>query len=647
MKPTIPRRLKILLPFVFGVSCLTACQSQPPVASQPDRPASLDTAVTAEQSGQPVIAAHEYLRLAQAAPIPQRQDYQLKAVAALLQAGQIGEARTQIANIGVNGLDPAFGVRKQTLLARINIAEGKSDQALRLLNQAEKTRALDPTLLAQIYRVRAQAEGALGNTANAVRALIARERFIVGDTDVQANQNEIWALLTLQDRAAMEKERALTRDPIARAWLDLAVLVREHAAGSVALALALDEWKKANPNHPALNGVFPMLAGTAPGLIRPPRTIALLLPLTSDYGNAARAVHDGFMAMDRANTSADKPEVRVYDIGANAAEAPAMYARALQEGAQFIVGPLGVEAAQQVVGANAPMVPTLLLSHVEREAGGDVPLIQFGLPPEQEAVQAAERAFLDGRRQAALLYADTNVNQRLVAAFREHWTRLGGTIVAEQIYPLGAAEYSAPVKQLLNIPASEARRQALESRLRTKLKFEPRAREDVDAIFLAADAKHARLIKPQLNYFRASHVPVYTTSQVFSGKPDPANDADLDGLMFGDMPWMLVKDGKIAGLRERLQGGSAYANTPLDRVYALGVDAYAIIPHLNRLLADSNLRFGGVSAGLSVDADRRLHRQLLWARFRSGQLRLIDSFIDPNVYALPHGREGAAPRPRP
>lgn len=646
MKPTIPRRLKFVLPFVFGIF-LSACQSQPPVASRPDRAASLDTAVTAEQSGQPVIAAHEYLRLAQSAPIPKRQDFQLKAVAALLQAGQIAEARTQIAGISVNGLEPAFGVRKQTLLARINIAEGKSDQALRLLNQAEKTRALDPSLLAQLYRVRAQAEGALGNTANAVRALIARERFIVGDADLQANQKEIWALLTMQDRGSLEKERALTRDPIARAWLDLAVLVLEHPAGSVALALALDEWKKANPAHPALNAVYPVLAGTAPGLIRPPRTIALLLPLTSDYANAARAVQDGFMAMDRANTNPDKPEVRVYDIGANAADAPAMYTRAQQEGAQFIVGPLGLEAAQQVVNANAAMVPTLLLSHVEREGGGDVPLIQFGLPPEQEAVQAAERAFLDGRRQAALLYADNNLNQRLIAAFREHWTRLGGVIVAEQVYALGAAEYSAPVKQLLNITASEARRQALESRLRTKLKFDPRAREDIDAIFLAADAKHARLIKPQLNYFRASGVPVYTTSQVFSGKSDPANDADLDGVMFGDMPWMLVNDGKIAALRERIQGAWPYAHSPLDRLYALGVDAYAIIPHLNRLLADNNLRFGGVSAGLSVGSDRRLHRQLLWARFRSGQPRLIDSFIDPNVYALPNGREGAAPRPRP
>lgn len=646
MKPTIPHRLKFLLPFVFGVSCLTACQSQP-VASSRDRPASLDTAVTAEQRGQPVIAADEYLRLARSAPVPQRQDFQLKAVAALLQAGQIAEARAQIADIDVSRLEPAFGVRKQTLLAGINIAEGKSDRALQILNQAENTRALDPSLLAQIYRVRAQAEGALGNTANAVRALIARERFIVGDAATQANQKEIWALLTMQDRAALEKERALTRDPITQAWLDLAVLVLEHPTGSVALALALDEWKKANPSHPALNTVYPILAGTAPGLIRPPRTIALLLPLSSEYANAARAVQDGFMAMDRANLRADKPEVRVYDIGANAADAPAMYARAQQEGAQFIVGPLGVEAAQQVATADAAMVPTLLLSHVENERGGDVPLLQFGLPPEQEAMQAAERAFLDGRRQAALLYADTNVNQRLVAAFRKHWTRLGGTIVAEQIYPLGAAEYSGPVKRLLNIPASEARRRALESHLRMRLTFAPRARADIDAIFLAADAKHARLIKPQLNYFRASDVPVYTTSQVFSGEPYPAYDADLDGVMFGDMPWILVNDGKMARLRERIQGAWPYAHSPLDRLYALGVDAYAIIPHLNRLLADSNLRFGGVSAGLSVAGDRRLHRQLLWAQFRRGRPRLIDSFIDPNVYALPHDREGTASRPRP
>ncbi|MGE5242315.1 MAG: penicillin-binding protein activator, partial [Bacteroidota bacterium] len=102
---------------------------------------------------------------------------------------------------------------------------------------------------------------------------------------------------------------------------------------------------------------------------------------------------------------------------------------------------------------------------------------------------------------------------------------------------------------------------------------------------------------------------------------------DLDGVLFGDMPWMLVGDGKIQELRDKLQHGWPYAHTDLDRLYALGVDSYAVIPNLNRISMDTGARFSGVTSGLSLDRNNRLQRTLLWARFRRGVPRLVDTFL--------------------
>jgi outer membrane PBP1 activator LpoA protein len=76
-----------------------------------------------------------------------------------------------------------------------------------------------------------------------------------------------------------------------------------------------------------------------------------------------------------------------------------------------------------------------------------------------------------------------------------------------------------------------------------------------------------------------------------------------------------------------LQPSWPYAQTGLDRLFALGVDAYAVIPHLNRLSSENAVRFGGVTSGLSLGRGGRLHRQLLWAQFRKGVPVLVDTFF--------------------
>lgn len=631
MKRLFPIRL---VPLALLALLFAGCETVPKPAVPP---VSAAAAEQAEQQGEFVLAAREYERLARTVKAPHKQHFQLRAVEALIRGGQTQEARQKLRQVNVAGLEAIYGAHKRVLEARLLSLEGAHERALRLLDETARLQALDPALLAEVERARTQAELALGNPIGAVRSLIRREQYIADRKAVAENQQQLWKILEAQPRTKLAAELDLARDPVLAGWIELTLAAIENAYSTERLADAVGRWKKEHPAHPAGEA---LLATLTAGLVtaRLDR-IALLLPLTSNYGLAAQAVRDGFLAVDAAGANPDKPVVRVYDIGADPARAPEFYAQAVRDGAHAVVGPLGREAADQIIRRADIRVPTLLLSHSDETAAGR-PLYQFGLPPEQEARQAAERAWLDGHRRAAVLYPEGPWGERMLSAFTARWQRLGGTLLASQVYEENQSDHSEAIKKLLNIHLSEARRELLEKRLAAKIQFESRARQDVDLIFLAADAKRGRLLKPQLNFYHASHVPVYATSHIYSGRSDPVHDVDLDGVLFADMPWMLVTEGRVQELRQSLQRDWPHAGSDLDRLYALGMDSYAILPHLSRIAGDGAAHFDGVTSVLSLDADGRLQRQLLWARFSKGVPRVLgarDEDGRPGPEAAPGG----------
>ncbi len=603
---------------------LTSCETVPVGTSVPvPERATPRSAEKAEASGEYVVAAREYERMAETAAPPEQQQLLLRSADALIKAGQPQEARTRLQEVEVTGVEPTVLARKRVLEARVAIAERSHKKAVTLLEEAGQVRQVDPAVVAEIHHARAQAELALNNPLTALQSLINREQLIVAKDVIDENQRQIWNVLQSLDTPRIKLELQRAHDPILAGWFELALAALENTAQPARRTLAVNQWKLTHPRHPAASPLLSSLTSATPGLVTRVERVALLLPLTSNHAAAAQAVRDGFMAMEAANSERDKPLVKVYDIGADPQQAALFYDQAVKEGAQIIVGPLGRETTDAIIRSGSLAVPTLLLSHTELDTGATY-LFQFGLPPEQEAKQAAERAYLDGHRQAAVLYPRNAWGERMVAAFTNHWQRLGGIILEAQAYAEGENDYSEPIRQLLNISESEARRGLIERRLGQKLQFEPRPRQDIDFIFLAADARRGRLIKPQLNYHRAARLPVYATSHIFTGKSDPLHDADLDGVQFGDMPWMLISSGKVSELRRNVQRDWPHVFSDLDRLYALGMDSYAILPHLGRISADDTARFSGVTSSLSLDREGRLHRQLVWAKFRRGVPRLVD-----------------------
>ncbi len=608
-----------------GSLMLAGCETTPRAPG--DRPASVKEATKAISGGEYVLAAQEFERLARNLEPPQKQHYQLRAVELYLKAAQINEAHKKIAAIDVRRLDPSFKARKRVLQGQLAVAEGNYARAIIMLNAAKRTRNLSPEVLADIHWNRAQARISLAQPYRAAKDLIAREQYLVGPEAVHENQLQLWKIITSLQRAELQTRKQQTRNPVLRGWMELALISVDHGARPRVMAKATKQWKLNNPTHPVSKELLSTLSSRKPTLIGRIDRIALLLPLTSRHGRAAQAVRDGFMAMDKANTDPFKPQIRIYDVGADPAQVVHFYKQAAKNGAQLIVGPLGLSAVKNIVRRTNLNVPTLLLSHTPINV--DSPnIFQFGLPPEQEARQVAERAYLDGHRQAAVLYPDSAWGQRMRTAFSEHWQRLGGALISTQSYEWKAGEYSQPIRDLLNITQSQERKALLQAKLKTKLVFQPRGRADIDFVFLATDSRRGRLIKPQLNYYRAARLPVYATSHIYRGNKDSARDTDLDGIIFGDMPWMLLDNQRMQNLRNKLQINWPNARSPFDRLFALGVDSYAVIPHLNRIASQESVRFNGVTSGLSIDQNGRVHRQLLWARFRRGVPRILDTFVN-------------------
>ncbi len=586
--------------------------------------------------------ASEFLTLAEEASPAVRADYQLKAAEALVAAGRHRPALRLLESINLESLPQIFAARRELIRARIAIHDNRPETAFQLLSGLENRPGLSPQLQEQLWQQRARTNLLLDRPLDAIRALIAREQYLARPDELIRNQRQIWTLLNRIKMEQLSMMLQSVHEDVLIGWIELALAHMEYGHDGFRLRQEIQRWQNLYPRHSANRLLqYRATALSGPSIIRP-RHIALLLPLASEYGRAAQAVHDGFMAAHSANGDPDKPTIKVYDIGAEAELAPVYYRLAVQEGADLLVGPLGKQAVAVLVGAESISVPTLLLGSADDVDTLPRNAFQFDLSPEQEAEQTALRAYLDGHRTTAVLYPETSWGERVNSAFARRWQELGGAVLESRPYIEDRTDYSLPIREVLNIDTSEARQRALSGLLRTKLQFQPRRRQDVDFLFLAAKTATARLLKPQINFYHAHDLPVYSTSHVFAGAPDPVNDADLNGIVFGDMPWMLVSDGFVGNLRERIQGAWPYAHTALDRLYALGMDTYAIIPSLIRLREDQQLLIEGVTARLSMDRRGRVIRQLSWAKFDDGRPVILDLEIGAhrNLYDLGSERFG-------
>jgi outer membrane PBP1 activator LpoA protein len=293
------------------------------------------------------------------------------------------------------------------------------------------------------------------------------------------------------------------------------------------------------------------------------------------------------------------------------------YRKAIAEGAQFIVGPLTKEDVTAVATSGDASVLTLALNQLADNTTAPALLFQFALDPEEEARQVAQRVSNDGRMRGLVLLPNNDWGQRVFRAFDAEMKTLGGTIAGMRFYDPAARDYSEPIRQLLLIDESRARANTLNTTLGMRLEFEPRRRGDAQFVFVGAQPVQGRSLRPTLRFHLSQDLPMYSTSEIF--EPDSAANADLDGVLFPHMPWVISPDAASTQLRTSIAKYWPVRARTQGRLYAFGFDAYRIIPLLKAGRFGSAHAIPGMTGLLSIDDKGRVHRQLDWARVSDGK----------------------------
>ncbi|MGH8461859.1 MAG: penicillin-binding protein activator [Stenotrophobium sp.] len=357
-------------------------------------------------------------------------------------------------------------------------------------------------------------------------------------------------------------------------------------------------------------------SAAAPQPVTTAGAVALLLPLSGPLASVAAAIRDGFMTAYLRSHS--QTPVRVYDAGSTPDAAGAAYQHALRDGARMIVGPLRKDAVAAIAAQPQLLVPVLALNNLDSSAPAPAHFYQYGLAPEDEARAAAERAVADGARRAVALVPQSDWGDRVLRAFTQQLTQLGGSVLKSARYSSGQTDFSKPIQEIFNLEASKARHRALTSVLGMRTEFEPRRRDDVDFVFLAARPGDARQILPQLRFFRASGLPIYATSLIYDGTADN----DVNGVIFCDMPWILQTDGDYAAQRVDTAELSSAKAQP--RLFAFGMDAWSLISRIQSGAGSAGMVYPSATGGLLIGANGVVTRKLNCARIAGGVPRLLD-----------------------
>jgi hypothetical protein len=511
-----------------------------------------------------------------------------------------------------------------TIRARLALTRNDADQVLMLL-QTVPTAAY---LKADYYRLRAEAWQRKGNFIASIHERIRLDPLLDEPDQRLANHSAIWLALT--SLTAAELQQLLTApppDPLS-GWVELAELARLNQQQPDTLADAISRWQIRYPGHPASEGFTGKLASGMRLAGQPPQQLALLLPLTGTLANAAAAIRDGLLAAYY-NMPGDsrRPVIKIHDVSGDPESITDSYRQAVSGGAQFVIGPLRKEAVQILAQQPLP-VPVLALNRAGADSVSNPMLYQFGLAPEDEAREVARRAWQDGHRRAIALVPGGSWGERVYNAFLEEWQQLGGRLLEMERYPAGEPDHGQQISALLNLDSSRQRHQRLVRLLGHDLEFEPRRRTDVDFIFMLATPGQGRLIRPQLKFHRASRIPVYATSHVYTGHPDDSLDSDMNGVVFCDIPWILDSDPDWEHTQRLVSDYWPASATRYSRFFALGIDAWRIIPYIEQPGADSPGTYQGVTGNLTLDHRGRINRRLHWAFFRDGRPALLEAAAD-------------------
>jgi uncharacterized protein len=606
-------------------------------------PATLAEAAALAQQGDHLAAAARYEQMARRGFMSWDTTVALLAAREYAAGGALGDAERLAGKVRNRVRTDEERALALEVDARLALSRNDPARALVALRSLPAPLAADSA--ADLLELRGRAEFATGDALSGVRTFEERRAALQAPADRAANDRLLFDQLLLHPPGPVTSGGVSQRE---RGWLELpaAVASAESTAAPTSTA-TLSQWLLLYPGHPGTAFLpetvralasSPFAAGPATG------SIALLLPLTGKQQAAGTAVRDGFTAAWFASSSADtRPRVDIYDTAAPGAAAA--YQRALAAGARVVVGPLTKEDIVAVVAAQPAglPVPTLALNAVT--ATGVAPpafLYQFALDPEHEARAVARRIADDGLVRGIALFPDNAWGQRVRAAFLEELQAAGTvTLISAQYYEAGAKDYSGPLRAALGRYGGAGDRSAKAGQAPPPRNAAAEQATGPQFAFVAATPQAARAIGPQLRFQMTYGLPLYTTSDAWD--PSVRAAADMDGMIFPEMPWLLYGGQGATELWDAVQEEwSARARGRL-RLYAFGYDAFRVVQQFGSAGAIA-AGVDGLTGLLELNRnDGRVQRSLQFARIEAGKPQAAGPSMPVYREVLPANATGEPP----
>jgi hypothetical protein len=321
------------------------------------------------------------------------------------------------------------------------------------------------------------------------------------------------------------------------------------------------------------------------------------------FARAADAVRAGFFAAHAADGA--PAVIQVIEIDDKPAAFDAALASARGRGARLLVGPL-TRALVNTLGARRE-VPLPVLTLTLPDAGVLLPadVLGFGVAVEHDARASAQAALAESGRLRAGALDGAERPRFLIVAGKSALARRVAETFRDVLTAHGErAEWLVPASFDQTVAAALA----------------ATAEQRYEAALLALDAREASVVRAYL----PRELPVYATSLVNpGGAASAAVAADLEGLRFVDMPWLLELDHPAVMIYPRPDPPLA---GELQRLYALGIDAYRVASTWLQSGLTNSARFvlDGVTGHLVVtrDRDMRVERTPTLAVFRAGAIAI-------------------------
>lgn len=581
-------------------------------------------------------SAQQYLKRAKQAGASEKQIYYLYAAGRYLQERNPQPAKELLNAISEANLPQELVADKTLLRSNLALQTNQTQAASSFLDEINEPNQLSQHQRVAYYELQARIQDKLGNSLLGAEARMSLDPLLESGNSRQFNRQAIWQELNhLSLRDLATQIHSLPYGQL-QGWLEIVYNFKQYADDQKLLDHELAIWQQRYPQHPA-NTLLPnyqshtevqvkknqkytthKVVDSAPVIspIDDGMHVAILLPTSGKLTARSEAIRQGFMAAHFQHQKDPKApkSINVYDTAGK--DVVEVYRQAVKDGNNFVVGPLTKTNVQAMQKYQRLPVKTLALNYGKSDGMAEN-LYEFALSPKNEAQQAAVIAKNQGFQRALVIAPSGAWGESIAQTFKDIWQQTDGDVSDILLYD-NKTDLNQAIKEILHVDKSIERKNEIARITRHKIFTTPKARQDIDFIFLVATPMDARQVRPLLKFYYAGNVPIYATSMIYSGQPNPLQDKDLDGIQFCDIPWNIAPNPQVAKAQEQMQQLIPGADAEFGKLFAFGLDAYSLVQYLATGSGDV-VGLHGMTGTLFLDQQHRIFRQLPWAIFKHGQ----------------------------